>query len=369
MDNRERPVREQAADWYVRLEGTSGVGEAERARFVDWLRRSPVHVEEFLRVGGVRGTLAALPADCVPDVHKLVAEARGNVVGLDCAGTARSAPAPGVRKRRARWYVGAAAAVAVVVASVYLLTPSANAPSVNAPSAFVTALGEQRSILLSDGSVVELNTATRIEVAYTATERLIRLLAGEAVFEVASGRARPLRVLAGPAEVVALGTRFNVYRQEAQTVVTVVEGRVSVSHVGLSAEAARAPQGGRVVEVWQGNQVTVGATGPVAAPSAVDVLATTAWRDRRLVFDGTSLGNAIREINRYNHRKLQLADEALSGQRISGVFAANQPEAMVVFLEAVGEMQFEETERGWLIRSASPEARHDAVPPAQGEGA
>lgn len=340
--DRGRPVAEQAADWYLRLQ--EAPGRAERARFADWLRRSPVHVEEFLRVGGVRNTVANLPADCVPDVRELVAGARRNVVDLGSDG---SREAGNVRRRRrlGPWSAAVAGGVAMVAVSLALVVLRDEGVS-----AFETNLGEQRSILLADGSMVELNTATRVEVSYSATERRVRLRAGEAVFDVRPDPERPLRVLAGPAEVLALGTRFNVYRQEDQTVVTVVQGRVSVTRVGP--EAGRRATAGAAVQVGQGEQVTVRAAEPLTEPNAVDVLAVTAWRDRRLVFDGSRLDRVVREINRYNHRKLELVDADLAPRRISGVFAANRPDAMAVFLQTVGGMHLEETGRGWTIRSA-----------------
>ena len=351
--NRERPVPEAAADWYLYFEDQPNLTEAQRVRFVEWLRRSPLHIEEFLRVGGLRAEIAGLPPDGMPEIEKLVAAARENVVELESGRPdSGSVAAHALPSRRGRWYAAAAALLLTIAGSLYLL-----APTDIVPASYATGLGEQRSILLSDGSVVVLNTTTRIDVRFTSSNRRIRLHAGEAVFEVAPDSGRPLRVTAGPAEVVAIGTRFNVYLQDEQTIVTVMEGRVAVSSVARPARPDHlAPDTPGTMEVHQGNQVTVRPRAPVDEPRAVDVAAATAWRDRRLIFDGTTLAGAVREINRYNHKKLALADAELAAQRISGVFAANKPEAMVTFLKAVGNVRCEEVDGGWLIHSNSPES-------------
>lgn len=341
-----KPAPEQAAEWYLRFEESPNVDSAEQARFFEWLRRSPTHAEELRNVGVIRRKVADLPPGLLPTVEQLIEAAREDAVrpepeimpvGRATTGSRRFWP----------WYA-AVAGVAVVALSIHVLVAAGR-------TSFETAVGEQRSVLLSDGSVVEMNTATRIEVAYTHAERLVELQDGEAVFDVQYDPERPLRVLATPAEVVAMGTRFNVYRHEDQTVVTVVDGLVSVARMETSSQD-RGPGSsrGEAVEVGQGHQVTVSALGPVALPTAVDVLATTAWRDRRLIFNGTPLGKALEEINRYNSRKLELDDDKLAAKRISGVFAAHQPETMVVFLQTVGDFHFDETSRGWTIRSTPP---------------
>ena len=354
-ENLNTSIPEEAADWYLYFEDQPNVDEAQGARFVEWLRRSPLHIEEFLRVGGLRAEIAGLPPDAIPEIEKLVVAARENVVELE----SRRPALPGVdanasssrKGRRSKRYAAAAALLVTIAGSLYLF-----APTDLVPESYATELGEQRSILLSDGSVVVLNTASRIDVRFTGSDRRISLHAGEAVFEVAPDPGRPLRVIAGPAEVVAIGTRFNVYRQDEQTIVTVMEGRVAVSSAARPARPEQLSSGiSETMEVIQGNQVTVRLRSPVDAPRVVDVTVATAWRDRRLIFDGSTLASAVREINRYNHKKLGLADAELDAQRISGVFAANKPEAMVTFLKVIGNLRCEEIDGGWMIHSNSPE--------------
>src|SRR5690606_34920469 len=94
---------------------------------------------------------------------------------------------------------------------------------------YATAVGEQRRIELTDGSVVHLNTRSRLEVAFTDGARDIRLLEGEATFTVEGDPARPFSVHAGTNIIRAIGTQFNVLRRPSGTTVQVIEGEVRVS--------------------------------------------------------------------------------------------------------------------------------------------
>src|SRR5258706_2080307 len=100
---------------------------------------------------------------------------------------------------------------------------------------YSTDVGEQRSLVLEDGSTVELNSRSRIRVAFNNTERSVHLMEGQALFHVARNPARPFVVHSGSARVRAVGTEFDVYRRATGTVVTVVEGRVAVLPVARNA--------------------------------------------------------------------------------------------------------------------------------------
>src|SRR6202042_1154910 len=112
------------------------------------------------------------------------------------------------------------------------------------PQEFRTALGEQRSVLLADGSRATLNTASTIEVILQKGRREVRLVQGEALFEVAHDSARPFVVRAGNALLKDVGTQFNVDMRSNGTTVTVVEGQVAVDSAATS-ESASAQAGSR----------------------------------------------------------------------------------------------------------------------------
>jgi transmembrane sensor len=165
----------------------------------------------------------------------------------------------------------------------------------------------------------------------------VRLLEGEALFEVAKNVARPFRVVSGRAITQAVGTAF-VVRQEAEhTSITVIEGQVAV----LQTESGERPPAELLA---QARRVSAGVRADVAdrgiSTVAIENSATaTAWRSGQLVFDGSTLADMVAEFNRYNRVQLVLKDSQLANQRLSGVFAAAEPQALVSFLEHSGVIE------------------------------
>lgn len=362
-------IAEEAADWYILLEEEDAVTEGDRRTFVQWLRRSPTNIEEFMRVGALHRHFADVTDTELPSVNKLISEARSNVIEMDKArekqpnGVVESKAVPPARRRQ----IGRIAAT-IAVAALPLFWLAGDEFDfiyfkVWGGHAIETALGEQRSTVLPDGSVVNLNTQSRLEVRYSDEFRLVELMAGEAVFDVAKDASRPFRVRAGPAIVEAIGTQFNVYQQRDQTVITVVEGRVSVTNSkgrALGADANNSSSGSQVdgnsVRLAQGNQTAVSMSGAIAAISAADPGAATAWTSRRLVFDGDSLEIVARELNRYNAKQLRIGNLQVSRRAVSGVFDSNDPATLVAFLAEIGGLRVEAdaSGNGWTVYADSP---------------
>jgi len=228
---------------------------------------------------------------------------------------------------------------------------------------YSTAVGEQRSLTLADGSVVELNSRSRIKVQYTQGERHIDLLEGQALFRVAKNRARPFVVSTGDTRVKAVGTAFDVYRAKSGTVVTVVEGKVAVSSADSKSRksraegSAQAPKGvgnapgqGGVYYLSAGEQVVVTPV-EIAPPQRTNVAAATAWTRRSLVFDAAPLSEVVDEFNRYNERPLVIHDEALVNFHVSGVFSSVEPTLLIRFLRGQPELVVEETDTEIRIKS------------------
>ena len=361
-----RAIAEQAAEWYLRMEEEGDASLAERQQFVAWLKASPAHIEEFMRVRAMHAELAGIDTDSLPDAEELLRTDECNIVALTSEPTGGEQQA--AKKTRTPMVWTAAASIAAVLFAIGFATLRLVSPSADLDNRYTTALGEQRSVLLGDGSVVELNTQSQLNVYYTDAMRLVELVAGEAVFDVAEDPTRPFRVDAGTTIVEAVGTRFNVYRQNAQTVVTVVEGRVAVSQPQPSVNASGTLGPGEiaklpVMELAPGNQVVVSAAGAISAPAAVDTRKATAWTERRLVFDGDTLATVARELNRYNRQQLTISDPALAQRTISGVFKANDPHTLFAFLEAVGGMRVETDPAGggWTLYPAQHTPSNDVA--------
>lgn len=326
-------VMQQAADWVVQLRSPERSTDCEQL-FADWLRASPLHVREYLRAVEVWEGLAHPHAGGRWSPEELIREAASsNLVELPLSGARDSSQGhitqalePRGLLRRLR--VGFVAALAVF-ALTYFGWRWSSASDVK------TGLGEQHSAVLPDHSLVELNTQSEIRIAFTKAERRVELVRGEAFFDVAADPQRPFVVVTDLATAKAVGTRFSVYRTQTGTIVTVAEGRVLVREKQANtASAVGVADQQNVVEVVPGTQAEARPGRPVQMRQA-NIERTFAWRERRLVFDGEPLEAVVEEFNRYNSPPLVITDPRLRGQRISGVFGANDPGSLLDFLMKV----------------------------------
>jgi transmembrane sensor len=204
---------------------------------------------------------------------------------------------------------------------------------------FTTGVGEQRTLRLSDGSTVVLNTDTTVRVSFTDAVREVRLLHGEALFNVTKNPARPFRVRSDEVVAQAVGTSFVVRRMPTETVVTVIEGEVAVVDYAQLNVASPMVLPELAVHVTAGTRADVADNEKIRTASVANPAAVTAWRSGRLIFDGEPLTKVIAEFNRYNEVQLVLENSQLSDEPISGVFDADQPLALARFLERSGAIE------------------------------
>lgn len=339
-------IAEEAAEWFV--EWREGVlPRADKARFTDWLAESPVHVEEYLAIAKLYGELTHIDPAKVDDVNALVDD---TIVALH--GDIAPEPAPAAdlstRRRWASWGLAATVLIAIASSFVYFLDTE------EAPATYTTGLGEQRSILMDDGSMVSLNTASGIEVAYSNEQRRIKLTHGEALFDVQEDKRRPFWVETDSALIRVTGTQFNVYEKNGQTSVTVIEGTVEVApraspaahSLGDSGQLQQTSSGG-VATLDVGDQAIVTSGSVAIEETRLENLdSVTAWTDRRLVFSETPLAEIVAEFNRYNHQRLILDDATVATLEVSGVFSTHDPDSLVLFLERIADVHVEHSPDG-----------------------
>jgi transmembrane sensor len=345
-DQMRATIAEQAADWFV-ANDEGLLDEQESADLVAWLKASPIQVEEFLRVAGVARDLRAACAHPAHSADALLARARAEAEGPVEPWSRLLAPLTDVPARR--WQTAAVAVAALGVVSVALflsrnLRPAAPMPAPEAVAAlrYSTHHGELQTYRLADNSVLHLNTDTDVTVRYSRTERLVTLASGEAAFEVTHEPGRAFRVLAGPAEVVDLGTRFDVRREEHSAVVTVVDGRVAVAPsatLGTSGVDRSRIQPQQSVELGAGQQLNVGEGAWPATPVSVDAQRTTAWLHGQIDFEGEPLERVVAEFNRYAQKPIEIASPGLRDLEISGVFSIEDSEAFIAFLRSLEGVQ------------------------------
>lgn len=297
-----------------------------------WLKQSRRHTKHYLMTVAFERELNQVEFDPQlqigppsPPLNVVTLEQRSNpVAGLQPR--ERGSLALSSRRRRAGWI---AASIAAGMAMLGVLSWHGHR------NEYVTAVGEQRAVALEDGSVIHLNTQSRVVVRFSDRGRDIDLLAGEALFKVHRDAARPFRVHTSEAVIQALGTQFNVYRRPEGTTVAVLEGRVTVMGEVPTAEkvADIANRDTRETKLGSGQQVRIDHQGRIAARETKDVASVAAWRQRRLIFSGTPLPEIVAEFNRYNRTPQIVLEIADASKRVySGVFDADDPESLAELL-------------------------------------
>lgn len=204
---------------------------------------------------------------------------------------------------------------------------------------FVSERGQLRSVDLPDGSTMQLDTATQVQVRLYRQRREVRLIEGQAMFAVQSHADAPFNVLAGATRVTVIGTRFSVRHTRlgldaGKTVVAVEEGRVRVSGIDGVA-GVNFPGDGSDVVLTAGQGVTARGDGRLDAVVSVAAGGVGAWRARRVSFSDTPLTEALAEFERYGHTGLVIRDPSVSALRVGGSFDLRQ---VGLFAQALPQM-------------------------------
>jgi transmembrane sensor len=342
-----RKAREDAAEWLVLIE--EGLSARQRAEFEDWLGEDPGHPLALIQMARTWDRFGALSA-------------------LAAAFPLEPPPAVAARRfRLARIAVGLSAVVAIVVPALWVLSELAPmrveplAPLTlpkwengvvagdvggqgSAPThvkRYETAVGEQLSARLPDGSVVTLNTDTAISVRYAETRREVVLERGECSFNVAADPDRPFSVDAGARVVEAVGTVFNIERSAADDLeVTVSEGSVRVlDPASITSEApsasrrraARAARGETTVVAGQLAMIERSAVS-VRFVEAAEIEAALAWHQGVLVFRGEPLETVLAEVSRYTNVEFEIVDDSIRGRPVGGYFRTGEIDAVLLAL-------------------------------------
>lgn len=333
-------VLEEAARWFVELEGDDADVATHRS-FDEWLRRSPEHVRAFLELVPVWEQSGALALRVGPDARALIEQfhrSETNVVPLREPLRRVAGNAKGVTRGfpPRRMFVAVAATLLVAAVLTFLSWQR---------GAYSTGIGEQRTVVLDDGSTLEMNARSKVRVAFTATERSVELIEGQALFSVAKDKHRAFVVHSGATTVRAVGTQFDVKRKRSSIVVTVIEGRVAVSTGSptIATPPTRKPSGSGATEVKAGQQLSI-TRSEVSPPTPADAVATTAWTQQRLSFRKTTLAEVVDEFNRFNRRQMRIEAASLEAYLVSGTFSSTDPSSLLRFLSEQPGIRIIETE-------------------------
>lgn len=349
MENRQ--VLVEASSWFAEFR-LGQPGNARRVEFMRWLRRSPEHIRAYLEISDAYARLPTAATVHPAQIERLIerVRARSNVLPLDgAAETAWSIAQTNQEHSRAKRPWASRIAASLVVACVGAVI--AAGIFVRRFPVYATQIAEHRSIALDDGSRMELNARTRVKIAFSATERRVDILEGQALFQVAKDAARPFIVHGAGARIRAIGTRFDVNLKKSGTIVTVLEGTVAVFDLATAARigpivddlAAGAPLAGTVpVLLVAGEQARI--TDEVLAKSnSANIAAATAWTDGQLEFDEATLADVVEELNRYSRARLVIESKSLEQFLITGIYSSSDPRSLIRFLQNQPDLAVTET--------------------------
>lgn len=296
-------VRDDAAQWFVRLQEPVVDVEVHR-RFQAWLDEHSQHRNEFELLQGLWSA-----ADLVPAARlRALCEAP-----------------PALKKRRPVLRYAVAASVLAVALGLGLFN-GLNHPAPYTAE-FSTALNERRHVALPDGSAVDLDSRSRIQVRFEKGQRNVELSEGEAMFSVEHDTSRPFVVAAGSGKVTVTGTRFDVRRGASETRVVVEQGTVKVQgHDAADSD---------FINLTAGLGTHVDARGNVAAAYAVNPAEMTAWRSGKLVFNNASLADVAEQVSRYREKPLKVGNAAVGNLRLTSVFKSDNTDALLKALPSI----------------------------------
>ncbi|OLP53160.1 iron dicitrate transport regulator FecR [Rhizobium rhizosphaerae] len=305
----QRKRNREAADWILR-NGDARRTEAQKRRFEAWLAADPENCRTYEAAERLMGDARrAIESD--PDLSTAPLNAR-----------TRTGP--------------------VLLSLLLLAGAGAGFVALDGPmrlqADLISGTGEMPVVTLEDGSVVQLNASSALALDFSETRRGVRLLRGQAFFQVAHDAGRPFSVEAGPTRVTALGTAFDVRYGQAETDVAVTENAVIIER----ADGQGAPQ-----RVTQGEQARIAEETGKAEVTPVDPLVALAWRRGQIALDNVPLSFVVEEMNRHRAGRIVIAGSALAERRVSGTIAVADTDAALAFLKQALGIRF--TRLGPLI--------------------
>jgi len=331
------PVQQKALEWRIRHE-EGDLSPSERETFAAWLSASERHADAYQGLEKFWTVTGAL--DRHPDYAAILRESEGTVY----------------RGRFTRRALAASFAAAVVgLGGLGAYKELGPRPLVD--QSFRTAVGQQATVTLPDGSQVTLNTDTVLRTRADQDRRLIYLDKGQAFFRVAKDKHHPFIVAAAGRTVTAVGTAFDVRVDHGELKVVLVEGKVHVqaahpARAVTNASGANAPAAPMATDMSAGSELVARDDSEWRlAPTNVGL--ETSWLKGQLVFAGAPLSEVVDEMNRYSTRKIEIENPSLATRRIGGNFAPGDVQGFAKILEAAGVATVREEPDGRILVVAS----------------
>lgn len=321
-------IDSEAADWLVKLDG-GRLSAKDRRALRTWLSEDPEHAQALKRLVSIWSDMDIVLND-LPDTHQSKTR---NILSILLP---------------AKWLSPALIAVflGVVGLSVWLYFP-VDRQSIIETAFHATEVGIQHVEQFSDGSMAHLNTDSIIETEYSNSSRIVRLLRGEAMFDVVHDPIRPFIVYAGNQQVKVVGTKFVVRLTSENIIVTVTDGQVQLSkrqktESSIAVDQVMTGQQQEVILVSEGEEVEIGNKVEVPELKVVsdeELDRRFSWLSGQLVFRDERLEQIIKEISRYVPARIVIEDPDLKDVRISGRFEIGDTDALLEAIEVSFNVQ------------------------------
>lgn len=325
-----KEVDATAAHWIMRLENAS-LPAAELAEFKAWCGESEQHLSAFNRLSRLWGGL-----DRLSDLNDLAAAVANSEALTESKGFTTHRWIP-------RIAIGAMAA-SFIGASLFTGSGLFFSQPADLSARYQTAVGEQETIALPDGSEIILNTASLIDVEYSRGVRKVYLKEGEAFFEVASDPDRPFSVDTEKGTVTAIGTAFNVHVRDSKIDIVVTEGRVALETAATdvfkpSEINTAAPS---TIEVAAGQSASFAENvAPIREVEPDNLERQLDWRDGIIALNGAPLEQVVADISRYTDMSIEIVGEDLRQQPVGGYFKIGETNALFDALHIMADIEIE----------------------------
>ncbi len=344
-ENEARRLRREALDWVMHL-SSDGLSAEDRARLDAWLAADPRHQEAYDFADMVWQDLPGTPG-----LAELEPLEEAPALGMVAGAWSRLASAAHIEMSRPALYLPALAAAALLL--LFVIPGISPGGWLSSSPDYATEIAEIRDVVLDDGSIVTLGARSRIEVDFTAAERRVALVEGEAFFAVEKDPGRPFIVDVADTSIRVVGTKFDVHRGPAEVRVTVLEGivevRKSAAPAGAGSDAETLGEPAPVRIVTSGQQVTSTYAGVLAAVREVAPVQPGAWRQGRLFYDGASLAEIVADANRYYGDRIELATDELGTLRLTAAFGTDEVDRLVDALQRALPLVAERLPDGRII--------------------
>jgi transmembrane sensor len=316
-------IQQQAREWLIRMDADASLSAEETAALCEWVARSPAHRAELQRIAVFWRGANILTELAVPLQRQ------------------RAAVSPANRWMPLGFGVRSLTAAAMVCAAI-AVTAWWYKPSVALNGIYTTAIGQQHTLSLADGSTVQINTDSQVQVDYEEHLRKIRLLRGEAFFTVAPSARRPFEVFAASGVVKAVGTAFAVSLQGPDIRVTVAKGQVDVGRSDTDVVSTGGAHARDLVPAHPLASLKAGQTAIFGHALAIETHEISApeltrrlsWHEGYLVYSGQPLDEVVSEVNRYSAVTLEIVDPGLRTLAIGGRFKVGDLEAICDVLQS-----------------------------------